>query len=431
LNSKRNEETVSLDEGDVLNSSTETGKNLPEGWEIKKLKEVCQIKPPKKESKELLTENENVSFVPMDLLGIDRKYISLNKDKQLSDVSSSYTYFRDGDVLLAKITPCFENGKLGIAKGLTNTIGFGSSEFIVYRPDDNLNAEFLYYFLNQEIFREKGKSLMTGAVGHKRIPKDFYEEYNIPIPPLSEQKRIVAILDKAFAAIDQARANIEKNIENARELFQSKLNEIFSQKGEGWEEKKLGEVCEFVRGPFGGSLKKNCFVEEGFAVYEQQHAINNQFESIRYYIDKTKFGEMQRFELKYGDLIMSCSGTMGKVAIVPEGIQSGIINQALLKLTPNKIINKEYLKRWMESTHFFYEIAKNSKGAAIKNVASVKILKEIKVPLPSNEIQKGIIDTIDSLESRINGLVEIYNIKRIAVEELKKSILQKAFRGEL
>ena len=104
---------------------------------------------------------------------------------------------------------------------------------------------------------------------------------------------------------------------------------------DGWQAKKLGEICGFVRGPFGGSLKESSFVEDGFAVYEQQHAIYDQFNDIRYFIGDAKFKEMQRFELHRNDLIMSCSGTMGRVAIVPENFRRGIINQALLKLTPS------------------------------------------------------------------------------------------------
>lgn len=106
-----------------------------------------------------------------------------------------------------------------------------------------------------------------------------------------------------------------------------------------WPTVKLGDVCQFVRGPFGGALKKEFFTEDGYAVYEQQHAIYDQFENIRYFVDENKFNEMKRFELREGDLIMSCSGTMGKVAIVPAEIKKGIINQALLKLTPNKVLD--------------------------------------------------------------------------------------------
>jgi type I restriction enzyme S subunit len=158
---------------------------------------------------------------------------------------------------------------------------------------------------------------------------------------------------------------------------------------------RLGDMCSFVRGPFGGSLKKSTFVSNGYAVYEQQHAIYNQFEDIRYFVNKTKFKEMQRFEIRGGDLIMSCSGTMGRVAIVPMNAKPGIINQALLKLTPGTTIVNTFLKHWMESEAFQDAIKEYSGGAAIQNVASVKILKEIKIPLPSIQEQRRIVAILE------------------------------------
>jgi type I restriction enzyme S subunit len=166
--------------------------------------------------------------------------------------------------------------------------------------------------------------------------------------------------------------------------------------------KKFGEVCDFVRGPFGGSLKKSCFVEEGYAVYEQQHAIYDQFTKIRYFVDEDKFNEMKRFELKTNDLIMSCSGTMGKVAIVPENVKKGIINQALLKLTPKDFLDVQYLKYWMSSPDFEQRIEENTVGAAIKNVASVKVLKQIDVPIPPLPEQKRIVAILDKAFTAIN-----------------------------
>ncbi len=156
------------------------------GWQTKTLGEVCQIKPPKSEARNRIAADELVSFLPMEALGIDRKFVRANQEKSLSEVAGSYTYFADGDVLLAKITPCFENGKLGIAKGLTNGIGFGSSEYIVFRPDKTLNKEWLYYYLSREVFRIEGAARMSGAVGHKRVAKEFIESYPIPIPPLPD-----------------------------------------------------------------------------------------------------------------------------------------------------------------------------------------------------------------------------------------------------
>jgi len=199
----------------------------------------------------------------------------------------------------------------------------------------------------------------------------------------------------------------------------------------GWEMKRLGDVCEFVRGPFGGSLKKGSFKSDGYAVYEQQHAIYDQFDDIRYFIDKQKFDEMKRFEVKTGDLIMSCSGTMGKVAIVPENCRKGIINQALLKMTPNNKLSNVYLKLWMQSESFQNSLRNYSGGAAIQNVASVAVLKSIEIPLPPLIEQQAIVRQLDALRVETQKLEAVYQRKIADLEELKKSILQKAFAGEL
>ena len=110
-------------------------------WNTIPLSEACQIEPPKREARKRLRDSDLVSFVPMNCLGVCCKDISLNESKPLSEVMKSYTYFADGDVLLAKITPCFENGKLGIAKKLSNGVGFGSSEYIVFRPLEKILPE--------------------------------------------------------------------------------------------------------------------------------------------------------------------------------------------------------------------------------------------------------------------------------------------------
>lgn len=185
-----------------------------------------------------------------------------------------------------------------------------------------------------------------------------------------------------------------------------------------WPEDSLENLCKFVRGPFGGSLKKDIFISKGFAVYEQQHAIYNQFDDIRYFIDNTKFQEMQRFELKPNDLIMSCSGTMGKIAIVPADIKPGIINQALLKITPSDRILPVFLKYWMCSNYFQNSLMEQSGGAAIQNVASVNIIKKIKIRLPPLPEQRRIVAILDEafagLETmRVNAETCYYNSSEI------------------
>lgn len=204
-------------------------------------------------------------------------------------------------------------------KGSAGEINFTEEKFwpldvtyFVTFDNKEYDLKFIYYLLSKLELPSLAKGVKPG------INRNAVYSINAQIPSLPEQKRIVAILDEAFESIAKAKENVEKNLKNANEIFESYLQSVFENKGEGWEEKTLGDVCEFVRGPFGGSLKKNIFKSEGYAVYEQQHAIYNQFDDIRYFIDENKFNEMKRFELNSGDLIMSCSGTMGKMAIIPE-----------------------------------------------------------------------------------------------------------------
>ncbi len=135
-----------------------------------------------------------------------------------------------------------------------------------------------------------------------------------------------------------------------------------------WKEVALENHCEFVRGPFGGSLKKEIFVDKGFAIYEQQHAINNQFEEFRYFVDESKYNEMKRFQIASGDIIMSCSGTFGKIAVIPEKSKPGIINQALLKLRCKSDINTEFFSIWLNSPTFQEKVNSSVQGTQGKRI---------------------------------------------------------------
>ncbi len=166
-------------------------------WKTVKLSDVCQIQPKKAQVKARLKDSDEVSFMPMKELGIQTMYPKPTQIKKLEKVYSSYTYFEDNDILLAKITPCFENGKLGIASNLINGVGFGSSEYIVLRCSEKVSPQYIYFCLNQPSFRITGKNQMSGAVGHKRVPLEYVENTKIYLPPIADQKRIVAKLEAA------------------------------------------------------------------------------------------------------------------------------------------------------------------------------------------------------------------------------------------
>jgi type I restriction enzyme M protein len=155
------------------------------------LGDVCTINPPKSEGLSRPPDTL-VSFVPMSDLGENRMTFAPKETKRISELGTSYTYFADGDVLVAKVTPCFENGKAGIARNLTNGIGFGSSEFYVLRPSDRVLPEFIYFCITHRQFRDPAIAQMTGTGGLQRVPKGYVELFQIPLPPLDVQKEIVA-----------------------------------------------------------------------------------------------------------------------------------------------------------------------------------------------------------------------------------------------
>lgn len=155
-----------------------------DGWKRISLKneQYMELNPSKKEISKL-DENMLVSFIEMASVS-DKGYIQSKIDRSLNEVRKGYTYFIENDILIAKITPCMENGKCAIAKNLTNNIGFGSTEFHIFRAKTGLDSSFLFYNLNQQNIREKAALAMTGASGHKRVPISFYENLTIPLPPL-------------------------------------------------------------------------------------------------------------------------------------------------------------------------------------------------------------------------------------------------------
>lgn len=162
-----------------------------EEWPLKRFDEFCKINPSKSETKKLSDDLE-VTFVPMRAVSEITGRIQDAETRILGKVKKGYTYFKEEDVLFAKITPCMENGKSAVARNLRNKIGFGSTEFHVIRPLKDAIPEWVYYFVRQESFRETAARNMTGTVGHQRVPKSFLEETIIPLPSLEKQKELVS-----------------------------------------------------------------------------------------------------------------------------------------------------------------------------------------------------------------------------------------------
>ena len=189
-----------------------------EGVEWVELEEVCEINPKKSELKD---KDFDVSFVPMTDVSEQDYYFEPKQTKRISEVYKGYTYFAENDVLLAKITPCFENGKSAIARKLKNGVGFGSTEFIVFRANNKTISEWIYSFVANTKFIDEGKNHMTGSAGQRRLNIDFVRKYKIPFPSLEIQKQLVAEAEKEQEIINANKQLIE--------IYEQKIADVLSE----------------------------------------------------------------------------------------------------------------------------------------------------------------------------------------------------------
>jgi type I restriction enzyme, S subunit len=197
---------------------------------------------------------------------------------------------------------------------------------------------------------------------------------------------------------------------------------------------KIGNIAEFKRGPFGSSIKKSVCVNKGkntFKLYEQGNVINNDFERDRYYLTPEKFAELSHFEIQPGDLLLTCAGTLGRIAIVPDNIQRGIINSVLMRIRVNKerVIIK-YLYYYFQSPKIQNDISKQSAGVAIKNLFSTRLLKEYTLHLPNKKEQKLIVAEIETQLTRLDSAIESLQTIKKKLEVYRKSVLRSSFKKQ-
>ncbi len=216
-------------QGNHINHSSDKGE-LPEGWKWVKVSDVANVNP-KLPNKESIDRNLEVQFLPMKLVEEIINKIHLVDTKKFQEVQKgSYTPFIDGDIIFAKVTPCMENGKIAVVDKLKNGIGYGSSEFHVVRCFKEAINKYIFYFLAQDRFRSEAENAMTGAVGLRRVPKQFIENYIMPLPSIEEQNKIVQEIESRLSVADKMEESINQSLRQAEALRQSILKKAFEGK---------------------------------------------------------------------------------------------------------------------------------------------------------------------------------------------------------
>lgn len=305
----------------------------------------------------------------------------------------------------------------------------GADGLKIYKPIYT-DVKFSYYQCLSLDFPNKGYARHNALL----------QKCDFKIPPLAEQERIVAKIEALFAGIDEGVERLKSAQAQIKQYRQSVLKSAFEgklYKTTEWKEVKLENIISnekyaMKRGPFGSSLKKEFFVPVGIRVFEQYNPINNDPYWARYFITKEKYKELYAFRAGPGDLLISCSGTLGKILELPADVEEGIINQALLKISlNNKKISNQFFIYWFNSNQTQKLILENVRGAAIQNIASVKELKQISILLPTISEQQHIVAEIENRFAVVDELEKAVNEGLEKADKLKQSILKKAFEGKL
>jgi len=189
---------------------------VPEHWSVLKIKRVARVNPPRTEAIDQRTTDAHVVFLPMERVSADGQ-VDMSESRPIREVWQGFSYFRRGDVVVAKITPCFENGKGACLTGLSTEIGFGTTEFIVLRPSDRVSADYLYQLTMLPEFRVRGVESMTGAAGQQRVSPHFVANFTVPIPPRDEQDAIVAQVREETATLTAFIARVIREIDLIQE----------------------------------------------------------------------------------------------------------------------------------------------------------------------------------------------------------------------
>lgn len=398
---------------------------MKEGWEIKKLIDVVDFQRGLTYSKK-----DEVDFSKNMVLRSNNIDLKTNKldFTEIRYINPKIVIPENKKVTKGSLIICTANGSkshLGKVALIDDNYNFAFGGFMgLIKPKENLNSDFLFHLLTSEAYKKFIGALSDGANINNLKFSDL-GEFEIPIPPLPEQHRIVAILDEAFTAISIAKANAERNLKNAKDLFESYLQGVFENKGEDWEGKTLGEIAFVKSGGTPSRSKKEYWVGD-IAWYSSGELNNLYTQNPERNINELAINNSNAKLFPKGSLLIGMYDTAAlKMSILD---RDGTFNQAIAGVKPNEKIDLIFILHSINSIK--PDLLNLRRGVRQKNLSLEKI-KSIPIFLPALKTQKKIVNKLDVLSSEIKKLESIYKQKLEDLEELKKSMLQKAFSGEL
>ena len=408
---------------------------LPSGWEWKTLADISEVNP----RRPIIKRNDEIptSFVPMAAVDEVEGRFAQVETKPCGEIKRGYTYFEENDVVFAKITPCMENGKAAVARGLLDGFGFGTTEFHVLRPKPGVLPAWIHHFVRQADFRREAKEHFRGAVGQQRVPQDFLEGYRIPIPypddparSLETQRRIVARIEALFAELRECRKLHQAVVEDTNRLMEAVLAEVFldpiHRVPDGWLVKTVGEISSPPQYGYTQSARKEPVGPQFLRITDIQGG-KVDWSSVPYC--ECNDAAHARYQLADGDIVFARSGaTTGKTLLV-KNPPDAVFASYLIRLRIVKDATPDFVWWFFQSPYYWKQII--LRGGAQPNM-NAQILKSIRVPIPTDRsLQSQIVARLDAARSEIREMQAVSDADTKLLSDMEEAILAQAFQGEL
>lgn len=406
--------------------------DLPQGWINTTILDCCLLN-----NKEKINDEVEVAFIPMANVGTGYFDEAIFENKLWKEVKKGYTQFQDKDVLVAKITPCFENGKAALVDNLPNGFGAGSTEYFVLRAKNNILPSFLYSLIKDRQFLIQGEINMIGSVGHRRVPKEFIENYPIRLPPLAEQKEIVRVVESHLKLVDQIKSRLDALPKILEQFRQSVLASAVSGKLTGVDIAELGELSNLVNIISGVAFKKAEYSDSGYRLLQIANVTNNKtiWDSQQFISEKLAKSN-SAYILELDDIVLALNRpiiqNLVKVSSIKSDDLPAILYQRVARLRQNNTnqLDSKFLYLFMLSPDFKKFVENNLKGSD-QPYLNTSLLQKMIISAPSTEEQKEIVGRVENLFALADQIEAKVKNAQERVNLLTQSILAKAFRGEL
>jgi len=410
---------------------------LPQQWPVNRIR-FLTLRSPSREQRAMLAKVSHVSFLPMEAIG-EQGQLDLSASRPIDEVRSGYSQFFDGDVVIAKITPCFENGKGALIRGMLDGVGFGTTELHVLTPLAEIDGRFLYYVTVNPCFRQLGQAWMTGAAGQQRVPEDFVRDFRVQVPPLAQQRAIADYLDRETLHLDALIAAKERLLGLIAEKRRALITRVVTLGLDPHASLRESGIPWLGKAPAHWDVRRIAWL---FRERDQRGEPDLPLleVSINSGVTLREFSE-ERIEYTAADFntykVARCGDIVfnkmrmwqGAVGVAPE---DGLVSPDYVVAAPIGSMSPEYAGLLFRTPAFSAECARHSHGIVWDRLRLYwEGFRDIAVPLPPKEEQVDIVDRVLWEATRLDHLRAATEQTTALLKERRAAFIAAAVTGQI